>query len=332
MGRVHPSRQLPRSGLELPPLALGTAPIANLYGQVPDSVARETIGRALELGVDYIDTAPLYGAGLAEKRLGTVLPTVPREQFVLSTKTGWLLRPSGARPADGSPPGASEPVAAVPDMSASGIRRSLEESLERLGLRHVDILYLHDPDDFADEAVSSALPALLKLRDDGLVTAVGAGMNQAEMLDRFVRDFDLDVVLLAGRYTLLDQSGLTSLLPRCQERGVGVVIGGAFNSGILADPRPGARFNYRPAAQALVEKAQAMAATCARHGVPLSAAALQFPMGHPAVVAVLQGPEDRAQLEANVAAFTTAIPNQCWAELQKTGLLRRQVAVPRWDT
>jgi D-threo-aldose 1-dehydrogenase len=299
---------------------------------VPDSVARETIVRALELGVGYIDTAPLYGAGLAEQRLGTVLPAVPREQFVLSTKTGWLLRPSGARPADGGPPAASEPVAAVPDMSASGIRRSLEESLERLGLRHVDILYLHDPDDFADEAVSSALPALLKLRDDGLVTAVGAGMNQAEMLDRFVRDFDLDVVLLAGRYTLLDQSGLTSLLPRCHARGVGVVIGGAFNSGILADPRPGAPFNYRPAAQPLVEKAQAMAAICTRHCVPLSAAALQFPMGHPAVAAVLQGPEDRAQLEANVAAFTTAIPDACWAELQTTGLLPRQAPVPRLDT
>jgi D-threo-aldose 1-dehydrogenase len=253
---------------------------------------------------------------------------------VLSTKAGWLLRPSpsGTRPTDGGPAGASEPVTAVPDMTASGIRRSLEESLERLGLERVDILYLHDPDDFENEAVSSALPTLLKLRDEGLITAVGAGMNQVEMLDRFVREFDLDVVLLAGRYTLLDQSGLDSLLPRCHARGVGVVIGGAFNSGILADPRPGAPFNYRPAPQPLVEKAQAIAAICARHDVPLSAAALQFPMGHPAVVAVLQGPEDRAQLEANVAAFTTAIPDKCWAELQTAGLLPGQVPVPLWNT
>ncbi len=318
--------------MRLAPLGLGTAPIADLYRHLPESVAGATVSRSVELGVSYIDTAPSYGAGLAERRLATMLPSIPREQFVLSTKTGWLLRPSGrGADRDGMYPAAGG-LTPVADMSAGGIRRSLEESIERLGVERVDILYLHDPDDFGDEAVSSALPALLKMRDEGLVTAVGAGMNQAAMLDQFVGKFGIDIVLLAGRYTLLDHSGLASLLPHCQERGVGVVIGGAFNSGILADPRPGAPFDYRAAPSNLIEKAQAMARICARHGVPLTAAALQFPFGHPAVVSVLQGAENPAQLEANLAAFRTDIPGACWEDLQLSGLLSPEVPIPRWHS
>jgi D-threo-aldose 1-dehydrogenase len=214
------------------------------------------------------------------------------------------------------------------DLSRDGVRRSLEESLERLGLDRVDVALVHDPDNHEREAAEQALPALVELRDQGMVRAIGAGMNQAEMLTRFVRELDLDLVLMAGRYSLLDQGALAELLPACVERGVAVVIGGVFNSGLLADPRPGATFDYAPAPPELVERAGRLQAVCARHGVPLRAAALAFPFGHPAVASVLVGARTAAEVQDAVAMVDRPVPAELWAELVAEGLLPGQVPVP----
>jgi D-threo-aldose 1-dehydrogenase len=249
---------------------------------VAEQDADATVNAALAAGLTYIDTAPHYGLGLAERRLGRVLAERPRDGYIVSTKVGRLLRPlAHGETADpegfvGVPPGKR-----VWNFSGDGVRRSLEESLERLGLSRVDIVFVHDPDDHEREACEEAFPALAELRDQGVVRAIGAGMNQAEILQRFVRDLDLDVVLVAGRYSLLDQRALAELLPACAARGVAVVVGGAFNSGLLADPRPGATFDYAPAPPELVERAARLDQVCARHGVSLRAAALAFPVRPP---------------------------------------------------
>ena len=201
------------------------------------------------------------------------------------------------------------------DFSADGVRRSLDASLERLGLDRVDIVHVHDPDDHAEEALAGAFPALRRWRDDGVVAKIGAGMNQSALLARFVREADVDCVLLAGRYTLLDRSALDDLLPLCEATGVEVIAAGVFNSGLLADPRPGAPFDYAPAPAELVERARQLAAICARYGVPLTAAALQFPARHPAVTCVLTGVRSVAELEANVADAARPIPPDLWDDL-----------------
>jgi D-threo-aldose 1-dehydrogenase len=321
--------RLRRSGVEVSRLSLGTAGLGNLFRPVPDDDAAAVVREALAAGLRYVDTAPHYGLGLAERRLGTVLPGTDRASFTLSTKVGRLLRP--LRPGEAVEGEGYVDTPALRrewDLSAEGVRRSVEESLERLGLDRIDVLYLHDPDDHETEAVASAIPALLALRDEGLVGAVGAGMNQSEMLARFVERFDIDVVLLAGRYTLLDQSGLAELLPLCTRRGVDVVVGGAFNSGLLADPRPGATFDYQRAPAELVARAQELQALCLRHDVPLTAAALQFPLAHPAVVSVLNGPQTVEQLRANVASFTTPVPEALWKEIRSRELVPAGVPLP----
>jgi D-threo-aldose 1-dehydrogenase len=248
---------------------------------------------------------------------------------VVSTKVGRLVRslapgetvdPEGFA---GEPPGKR-----VWDFSRDGVRRSLEESLERLGLDRVDIVLVHDPDDHEREAYEQAFPALAELRDQGVVRAIGAGMNQAGMLTRFVRDLDLDLVLVAGRYSLLDQRALAELLPACAARGTAVVVGGVFNSGLLADPRPGATFDYAPAPPELVDRAVRLAEVCARHGVPLRTAALAFPFGHPAVTSVLVGARSAAEVEDAVASFERPGPAELWAELVATGLLPDHVPTP----
>jgi D-threo-aldose 1-dehydrogenase len=308
-------RALPKSGLGLSALGLGTAWIGERGNPGGADGAVATVDRALAQGLSYVDTAPHYGIGLAERRIGPALAGRPRESFAVSTKVGRVI----------SEQAGSETF----DFSAAAIRASLAGSLDRLGLAAVDVVYVHDPDFAEEEARAAAFPVLREWRRDGAVTAIGAGMNQAAMLDRFVTDpdLDLDVVLLAGRYTLLDQSGLT-LLGHCLERGVGVVLGGVFNSGILADPRPGATYDYQRAPGELVARARAMAAVCERHGVPLPAAALQFGWGHPAVVSVLNGPANPAELAANLEFATTAIPAACWDQLRAEGLLAPPVPVP----
>jgi D-threo-aldose 1-dehydrogenase len=324
-----PTVALGRGGLRVSALALGTAPLGNLFAPVAEEDAAATVGSALEAGLTYVDTAPHYGLGLAERRLGRLLAGVPRDRFVVSTKVGRLVRPlAPGETADPEGFADSPPARRVWDLSGDGVRRSLEESLERLGLDRVDILLLHDPDDHEREAYEQAFPALIELRDQGVVTAIGAGMNQAEMLTRFVRDLDIDVVLVAGRYSLLDQRALAELLPTCAARGTAVVVGGVFNSGLLADPRPGATFDYAPAPPELVDRAARLAEVCARHGTPLRAAALAFPFGHPAVTGVLVGARSAAEVKDAVACFEWPVPGELWAELAATGLLPADVPNP----
>jgi D-threo-aldose 1-dehydrogenase len=308
------------TGLSVTRLGLGTAPLGGLYEPVSDDDAHAAVERAWELGLRFFDTAPLYGSGLAEQRLGHVLRSRPRDEFVLSTKVGRLLR-ADAPPEPRGLFRDTPPVNPVFDFSEAGALRSFEESLERLGLDRVDAALIHDPDNHHDEAVGGAYRALDRLRSEGRIRAVGAGMNQAEMLVQFAREADFDCFLLAGRYTLLDQRGLDELLPLCLERGIAIIAGGALNSGILADPRPGATYNYRPAPPELLERAQRVEAVCARHGVPLKAAALQFPLGHPAVATVVVGARSAAQVEEDVRMFEWEIPAALWSDLAAEGLI-----------
>jgi D-threo-aldose 1-dehydrogenase len=303
------------------PLGLGCAPLGNLYQPITDDDAQAVVHAAFDAGIRFFDTAPLYGHGLSERRLGRALASLPRESVTVATKVGRLLVPDA--PGDDVDTIFTEvpPVHPVFDFSADGVHRSLEASLERLGLDRVDIVHVHDPDDYADEALAGALPALRRWRDEGVVGAIGAGMNQAPMLARFVREAGVDCVLVAGRYTLLDQSALDELLPLCEREGVSVIAAGVFNSGLLADPNPGAHFDYAPAPSALVERARQLATVCARHDVPLTAAALQFPAAHPAVTCVLTGVQSVEELRANVADFARPIPDAMWADLRSAGLL-----------
>ena len=314
------------SGVQVSGLAFGGAVIGNLYTEVGDAQAHEAVTAAWQSGIRYFDTAPHYGLGLSERRLGEALREHPREAYTISTKVGRRLEPSDAE-GDDLANGFAVPATLrrVWDFSADGVRRTLEASLERLGLDRVDVVYLHDPDDHAEQAFHEGYPALEKLRSEGVVGAIGAGMNQAEMLTRFVRDTDVDVVLCAGRYTLLDQSALTELLPAAVERGVAVVIGGAFNSGLLADPRPEATYNYAQAPGEVLERALRMKSVAERHGISLRAAALAFCAAHPAVASVLVGARSAAEVRDCAEQFATPVPAAFWQELRDTGLLDSEV-------
>lgn len=305
----------------LSPLSLGTAPLGGLYSPVTDDDAQQVIEAAWGHGVRFFDTAPMYGNGSAERRLGAVLSGKPRDSYVLATKVGRLLRlPPGAQGEDAYYKG-TPPERPVFDFSYDGVMRSFEESLARLGLDRIDILHIHDPDHHEAEAMDGAYRALDRLRADGSIRAVGAGMNQWEMLARFADAGSFDCFLLAGRYTLLDQSALAALLPACERRGIGIVAGGVYNSGLLADPKPGAKFNYDDAPPALIERAQMLAQVCHAHGVPLKAAAIQFPAFHPAVRSILTGARTVHELDENVAMSRVRIPPGLWDELRVRGLI-----------
>lgn len=279
-----------------------------------DDEAYEAVEAAWQAGIRFFDTAPLYGHGLAEQRLGAVLRTKPREDFVISTKVGRLLR-AGAPSEPGQAFKGTPPVNPVFDFSYDGTMRSVEESLKRLGLDRVDILLIHDPDNHFADALHGAYVALDRLRSEGTVKAIGAGMNQSEMLARFARQTDCDCFLLAGRYTLLDRGGASELLPLCLERGIAVIAGGVFNSGILADPGPLARFNYAPATPDILEGARSIQETCRRHDVDVKAAALQFPLRNSAVRSVLTGCRSAAEVRENVRLFHAPIPDELWEDI-----------------
>ncbi|MFE2375326.1 aldo/keto reductase [Streptomyces sp. NPDC059398] len=297
-------------------LSFGAAGIGNLFTPVDPADARKAVDAAWDAGIRYFDTAPHYGLGLSEERLGDALRERPRAAYVVSTKVGRLLKP-GPGEGDDLSNGFAVPADRhrVWDFSADGVRRSIEESLVRLGTDRIDIAYLHDPDDHAEDAFRYAYPALEQLRADGVVGAIGAGMNQTAMLTRFLRDTDADVVLCAGRCTLLDQSALDTLLPEAQARGRSVVVGGVFNSGLLADPRPGAPYDYGAAPAGVLDRALRMKAVCERYGVPLRAAALQFPRRHPAVASVLVGTRSAAEVRDAAEMLETGIPEALWDEL-----------------
>jgi D-threo-aldose 1-dehydrogenase len=283
--------------------------------------------------VRYIDTAPLYGHGLAEQRVGMAIAGSPRAGLVVSTKVGRLLRAGAPRDETQYHDGISfykevPPAGPMWDFSYDGVRQSVQESLERTGVGRFDVLHLHDPDDHLEQAATTAYRALRDLRAQGMVTAIGAGANRSAPLAELIRICDLDVVLLAGRYTLLDQTALADLLPLCESRGVSVVIGGVFNSGILIDPVPGAHFNYLPADRALLAKARAIREICDKHGVPLAAAAVQFPLAHPRVCTVLVGPRTIGELETDLSLFEVEIPARLWADLRHEGLLGADIPTP----
>ena len=332
---------LGRTGLTVTRLGFGSASIGGLFTAVTDDDARATVRRAWDLGIRYFDTAPLYGYGAAERRVGDALRVEPRHAFVLSTKVGRLVRaPGDVRPGedvDRQRRGEIDDAFYVRtgaerlvfDYSAAGVRRSIDESLGRLGLDRIDIALIHDPDNHWETALDGAYPALAKLRDEGVIRAVGAGMNQSEMLARFVRETDIDVVLVAGRYTILDQGALDALLPACDERGIAVLVGGVMNSGLLANPSgTDSRFNYLPAPAAMVDRARRIGEVCERHGVPLRAAAVQFPLAHPAVVSLVAGVRSVTHLEEYPAFAGLEVPAALWEELRAEGLLRADAPVP----
>ena len=322
--------QIGKTPLTLTRLGLGTAPLGGLFRATEEGQAIETVEQAYALGLRYFDTAPLYGYGLAEQRLGRALRGKPRESFAVSTKVGRLLRadapPDPSQFHNGEPYyKGTPPVNPLFDFSYDGVLRSVEESLARLGLDRVDILYIHDPDLHHQEALEGAYKALDRLRRDGTVGAIGAGMNAAEPLAQFAREADFDCFLLAGRYTLLDQVALQDLLPLCLARGVRIVAAGVYNSGILADPRAKARYNYVPAPPHLVERALRLETVCRRWNVPLKAAAAQFPFSHPAVAAVVLGSRTAADAAENVAMMQLPVPAGLWQELVAERLLPAEV-------
>lgn len=335
-------QQVPRivlgsSGLETTRLGLGGGPLGNMFAPIPEDEAEATLERAWSLGIRLFDTAPFYGFGTSERRFGAVLADKPRDEFVLTTKVGKLLRADATPKAEQFPGGEpffhNVPALNVEyDYSADGARRSVEESLERLGLDRIDHVSVHDPDEFYAEAMEGAIPALIQLRSEGVIRSVGIGINQAELLEKFVRNSDLDLVLLAGRYSLLDQSALeTGLFEAARESNTAIMLGGVYNSGLLAVPEPGARFNYESAPAHLLEKAQRLAAVCERHGVPLMAAAIQFPLHNPAVTAVLTGVRSVAETAENVRMFGIDIPNDLWLEIRAEGLLDARATLPTLD-
>jgi D-threo-aldose 1-dehydrogenase len=338
----EPTERVPlgRSGLSVTRLGFGAASIGGVFDEVGEADGLATIERAWELGVRYFDVAPLYGYGTGERRIGLSLAGRDRDDFVVSTKVGKLVRrvdevDPGAdvdRDAFGdrrdADPTQDSGFRVVFDYSRDGILRSIDESLGRLGLDRLDIVYLHDPDDHWEAAIGQAYPTLHRLREDGVVGAIGAGMNQSAMLTRFAREGDFDVFLVAGRYTLLDQDALAELLPTCLERNVAVVVGGVMNSGILAAPAQTGRFNYKPPPAEIVERARRLAAVCEHHDVPLKAAAIQFPLAHPAVTSVVAGVGRVDHLEEYPVFMREAIPAALWAELRNEGLLAADAPVP----
>lgn len=321
--------EIGKTGLKVTRLGLGGAPLGGLFESVSEEDARAAITAAYQAGVRYFDTAPFYGHGTSEIRLGNSLKLYPRESFVLSTKVGRILVPVD--------PGAVEdhqyrdvlPLNPVFDFSREGVLRSFESSLDRLGLERIDILHIHDPDEHYREALDEAFPALERLRAAGRISAVGAGMNQWEMLADFARAADFDCFLLAGRYTLLDQNALEKLLPECERRGISILIGGPYNSGILAAGSRGTgHYNYQRPPADVMDKLVALERVAERHGVPLKAAALQFPLAHPAVASVIPGARSAAEVEENVRMMSRPVPSAFWQELRDEGLVAREAPLP----
>jgi D-threo-aldose 1-dehydrogenase len=313
-----PRRPVGATGLAVTRLMLGTAPLGGLFEPVSDAAAAATLEAAWAAGIRSFDTAPHYGVGLSEQRLGAFLAGQPRDQFVLSTKVGRLLVP-----ADGEVEGA-ESFYGTPrltrrrDYSRDGVRASLEASLQRLGTDRIDVALVHDPEDHLAQALDEAIPALAELKSAGVISAIGVGMNYPDLAERFVTAADLDVVLIAGRYTLLNTTAAATLLPACQRRGVAVWLGGVFNSGILAGA---GTYDYAAAPPEIAGRARQLAAACARHGVPLPAAALQFALRHPAVTAALVGARTPAEVRADAGYLTAGVPAALFAELASAGLI-----------
>jgi D-threo-aldose 1-dehydrogenase len=337
-------RRLGRSTLEVTEIGFGSAPLGDLYARLDDATAIATVDAALERGITLFDTSPHYGNGLAEHRCGTALRRVARESFVLSTKVGRWMNPRGVKARAGggnASPGFAGgfPHAATFDYSYDGTMRSLEQSMLRLGVDAIDVVLIHDTDVWTHgrdnieqrfrEAMEGAYLALVQLRAEGVVKAIGVGLNEAEMCARFARAGDFDAMLLAGRYSLLEQPALDEFLLLALEKKIGVMLGGVFNSGILATgPVAGARYNYRVAPPHIVARVERLEKVCRAHGVALADAALQFPLGHPAVSSIVLGAVTPEEVQRNLASLSVTIPAALWRDLKGEGLLARDVPVP----
>ena len=322
MARHNQKVGMKRVDLEISRLSLGTAPLAGLFKSVDIAESDQLINTALESGINYFDTAPLYGHGLAEQRLGRILGKVSKP-IVLQTKVGRVL--NWVEKADPVPwfPDADPHIQPVFDYSAEGIKRSFNESLERMGVDHIDIALMHDAENHIPQAINDAYPVLADLKRQGIIKAIGIGINFCDAAIEIMKNVDLDIALLAGRYTLLDQSAQNKLLPYALERKVDITIGGVFNSGVLADPKPGATFEYLPASDEIIAKAQAIGTFLNNLGIPLTAAALQFPLRHPAVTSVLTGSRNSKELLSNIADFDLDLPADIWSQLEDANLIER---------
>jgi D-threo-aldose 1-dehydrogenase len=338
--RPGDTRVLGRSGLAVTQLGFGGAPLGNMYRTVPEADAQATVRAAYDAGIRLFDTAPLYGFGLSEHRVGAALRDRPRESFVLSTKVGRLLEPRHPDTLDQGQFEGSLPFAEVYDYGYDGIMRSVEHSLHRLGTFRVDILLVHDLDVWTHGSEQARLErleafmaggylAMEKLRADGTVKAIGAGVNETAACEDLAERGDFDCFLLAGRYTLLEQAPLDNLLPLCERRSIALLIGGAYNTGILATGAvDGAYFQYAPAPPEVMARVRQIEAVCARHGVRLPTAALQFPLGHPAVASVVVGMRAPAEVAMNVEVLAPEVPADFWVELKAEGLLREDAPIP----
>jgi D-threo-aldose 1-dehydrogenase len=340
MMRVTDQRRLGKSGLEVPVIGFGGAPLGNMYQEFPDEQARATVRAAYDAGMRLFDTAPLYGFGLSEHRVGEALRWLDRDSYVLSTKIGRLLRPKDPKQVDGGLFKKILPFEGVYDYGHDDVMRSVEDSLQRLGVHRIDVLLIHDVDVWTHgseearlarfrEVMEGGYRAMLRLREEGVVRAIGAGINEVQACEDFARAGDFDCFLLAGRYTLLEQGALDTLLPLCAERDIALLIGGPYNTGILATGAvPGAYYNYAPAPPEIMDRVRRIEAVCGRHGVRLASAALQFPLGHPNVATLIPGARSPDEIEQNRAIFEVAIPKDLWAELKREGLLREDAPTP----
>ncbi|MCK9794589.1 aldo/keto reductase [Isoptericola sp. 4D.3] len=329
-----PTREVRSTGVRLTSLGYGAAQAGNLYRATTDAETAEALDAAWAAGVRYVDTAPHYGLGLSERRVGAALRGRPRDEYVLSTKVGRLLEPSPETAGERDPEMFDVPADTrrVWDFSRDGVLRSLEASLGRTGLDRVDVVYLHDPDDHEEQAFAEAVPALVELRDQGVVGAIGAGMNQSAMLARFVAEADVDVVMCAGRFTLLEQPALADLLPVAAERGAAVVVAGVYNSGLLAREvvPDDATYDYAQAPPALLGRTRRIAAACADHGVTLPEAALAYVRAHPAVASTVVGLRTADQVRQAVDRHAAVVPADLWTDLVGRGLLAPEAHPDAW--
>jgi D-threo-aldose 1-dehydrogenase len=322
MARYNEKVKLKRSELEVTRLSLGTAPLGGLFASVTDKDGDELLNSALDLGINYFDTAPQYGHGVAEIRLGRALQNA-KVPFVVETKVGRVLkRVEGVEPEKWFPD-APRDIVPIYDYSKAGIRQSFEESLERLGLPHIDIVLMHDSEDYIPEAIENAFPVLADLRSQGLIKAIGLGMNYVEPALEIMKNTDLDIALIAGRYTLLDQVAQEELFPYALANNIDISMGGVLNSGVLANPAPGATYNYLPASDEIIARAKKICDFLKERNVPLIAAAVQFPMRHPAVTSVVTGPRNVSELQTYVDGFDFPIPESVWVDLENSGLVER---------
>ncbi len=319
------TKRLGNTGVEVTRLGFGGGPLGGLFAPLDDETAAGALAAAWDGGIRYYDTSPHYGIGHSERRIGEFLRGRPRDSFVLSTKVGRLLVPQDAG-GKLDPAGFHVPAthSRVRDFTRDGIRRSVEDSLERMGLDRIDVLYLHDAEEFFDDALREGYPALAELRSEGVVGAIGAGMYDTAMLTTLVREADVDVVMQSGRYTLLDHSALDTFLPACEDRGVSVIAASIFNSGLLAVPRPGAGayFDYEAVTPDVLGRANRIADVCEAHGVTLPQVAMAFPLRHPAVAGIAVGMRSAEEARRNLESFAVEVPAQVWTELRAAGLIR----------